>query len=236
MTDEEIRAAFDGSVFVTGQVASDLIDRGFGELLGVSVKNWEGLAAKGEFFEFDPSATCTAQKDRKMIEVKDSRVEVLSWSYRPIDGEKKKLSPAVTLLDRGEGKITVVYAGTPDAEHNYMEGFSFLNESRKRQFVEILSRAGALPIYYEGDEEVLLRAGRIKDGRLLAAFINLGYDPLEELDIVTEFTPTEISYLDSDGNEVKLDFVLDEGGKVKIKTELSPMYPLVLLLSRKKQK
>ncbi|MBQ8879853.1 MAG: hypothetical protein IJY69_03305 [Clostridia bacterium] len=231
MTDEEIKAAFRGSVFVTGQVASDLIDRGFGELIGVSVKDWEGIPAKGEFFEFDPSATCTAQKNRKMIEVKDSRVEVLSWSYRLIDGEKKKLSPAVTLLDRGEGGITVVYAGTPNAEHNYMEGFSFLNESRKRQFVDVLSRAGALPIYYEGDEEVLVRTGRIKDGRLLAAFINLGYDPLEELDIVTDFAPTEISYLDPDGREIKLVFVLDEGGKVKVKTELMPMYPLVLILS-----
>ena len=166
-----------------------------------------------------------------MIEIKNEKVEVLSWSYRQIDGEKKKLSPAVTLLDRGEGRITVVYAGTPNAEHNYMEGFSFLNESRKRQFVDVLSRAGALPIYYEGDEEVLLRTGRIKDGRLLAAFINLGYDPLEELDIVTDFTPTEISCLDPDGREIKLVFVLDEGGKVKVKTELMPMYPLVLILS-----
>lgn len=231
MTDEEIKAAFEGSVCVTGEVAADLIKRGFGEFLGVSVKDWEGMRAKGEFFEFDPSANCTAQKNRKMIEIKNERVEVLSWSYRPIDGEKKKLSPAVTLLDRGDGRLSVVFAGTPDAEHNYMEGFSFLNESRKRQFVDIFTRAGALPVYYEGDEEVLLRAGKIKDGRLLAAFINLGYDPLDELDIVTDFTPTEITYLDPNGREAKLDFVLGENGKVKVLTELSPMYPLVLIIS-----
>lgn len=230
MTDEEIKAVFRGSVFMTSQVAADLVKRGYGELIGVSVKDWEGMRAKGEYFVFDPSATCTAQKNRKMIEVWDSRVEVLSWSYRPIDGEKKKLSPAVTLLDRGEGRITVVYSGTPDAEHSYTEGFSFLNESRKRQFVDVLTRAGALPIYYEGDEEVLLRAGRIKDDRLIAAFINLGYDPLDELDIVTDFTPTEITYLNPDGKEVKVDFILGEEGRVKVLTELSPMYPLVLLI------
>ena len=230
MTDEEIRTAFEGSVCVTGQVAADLVARGFGDLLGVTVKDWEGMLAKGEFFEFDPSATCTAQKKRKMIEIKDDRVEVLSWSYRPMDGEKKKLSPAVTLLDRGNGKLSVVFAGTPDAEHNYMEGFSFLNESRKRQFVDIFTRAGALPIYYEGDEEVLLRAGRIKDGRLLAAFINLGYDPLDTLDLVCDFVPAEITYLTSDGKEERLDFTLCENGKVTVNTELSPMYPLVLLI------
>ena len=165
-----------------------------------------------------------------MIAVKDPRVEVLSWSYRPLDGENKKLSPAVTLLDRGEGKISVVFCGTPDAEHNYMEGFAFLNESRKRQFVDIFTRTGALPIYYEGDEEVLLRAGRIKDGRLLAAFINLGYDPLDTLDLVCDFVPTEITYLTPDGREETIDFTTSENGRVSINTELSPMYPLVLFI------
>jgi hypothetical protein len=168
-----------------------------------------------------------------MIEIKDERVEVLSWSHRPIDGQKKKLSTAVTLLDRGAGKISVVYCGTPDAEHNYMEGFAFLNQSRKRQFVDIFKRAGALPIYYAGDEEVLLRAGKIKDERLLCAFINLGCDPIDELELVADFIPEEITCLSPDGNEIKLDFSLSEGGRVKVMTELSPMYPLVLILSGK---
>ena len=215
---------------MTGQAADDLVKRGYGDLIGVTLNEWEGMLAKGEFFEFDPSATCTAQKNRKMIEIKDPRVEVLSWSYRPIDGEKKKLSPAVTLLDRGEGKISVVFCGTPDAEHNYMEGFAFLNESRKHQLVDIFARAGALPVYYDGDEEVILRAGRLKDGRLLAAFINLGYDPLDTFELVCDFVPTEITYLTPDGKEEKIDFTASENGRVSINAELLPMYPLVLFM------
>ena len=78
--------------------------------------------------------------------------------------------------------------------------------------------------------EVLLRAGKIKDGRLLAAFINLGYDPLESLDLVCGFTPAEITYLTPDGKEEKLNFTLGENGRVTVNTELSPMYPLVLLI------
>ena len=230
MTDEQIKAMFEGSVAMTSQVALDLISRGYGELLGVSVKDWEGMLAKGEYFVFDPSAGCTAQKDRKMLIPENDKVEVLSYSFRPIDGEKKPLSPAVTLLPRGKGKNTVVFAGTPNAEHNYMEGFAFLNESRKHQFIDIFKRAGALPVYYDGDEEVLLRAGRIRDGRLLASFMNLGYDPLCELDLGIDFTPSEISYLDPDGGEVVLDFEMTECGGVKVACELSPMYPLVLLI------
>lgn len=230
MTDEQIEAAFEGTVCVTGDAARDLIERGYGDLLGVSVKEWEGMLAKGEYFVFDPSATCTAQKNRKMLIPENDKLEVLSYSHRPIDGVKKPLSPAVTLLPRGKGKNTVVFAGTPDAEHNYMEGFAFLNESRKRQFIDIFSRAGALPIYYDGDEEVLLRAGKIRDGRLLAHFLNLGYDPLDELDVALDFTPSEIAYLDPDGGEVSLDFEMTECGGVKVFSELSPMYPLVLLI------
>ena len=76
----------------------------------------------------------------------------------------------------------------------------------------------------------MLRAGKIKDGRLLCAFINLGYDPLFELDLVMDKAPSEISYLNSDGEEVRLDFLLLEDGRVKVMTELSPMYPLILLI------
>jgi hypothetical protein len=104
-----------------------------------------------------------------------------------------------------------------------------LNESRKRQFIDIFNRAGALPIYYDGDEEVILRAGRIKDGRLLAGFFNLGYDPLEELDLVLDFTPNEITYLDPNGKEIDLEYTQSGEGKVKVKTKLEPLYPLVLL-------
>jgi hypothetical protein len=110
-----------------------------------------------------------------------------------------------------------------------MEGFAFLNESRKRQFVDIFTRAGALPIYYDGDEEVLLRAGRIKDGRLLAGFFNLGYDPLEELDLVLDFTPEQIDYLDPNGKEIGLEYTQGKDGRVKVQTKLEPLYPLIML-------
>lgn len=229
MTDAQIRAAFAGTVCMTSEVASDLIDRGYGDLLGVAVKDWTGIAANKEIFAFDLSSGCTKQKECRMLEIQKEQVETLSWSARFIEGENKKLSPAVTVLKRGDEKYSVVFAGTPKARHNYMEGFAFLNESRKRQFVDIFTRAGALPIYYDGDEEVLLRAGRIKDGRLLAGFFNLGYDPLEELDLVLDFTPEEIDYLDPNGKEIGLEYTQGKDGRVKVQTKLEPLYPLIML-------
>lgn len=231
MTDEQIKSAFSGTVCMTYEAANDLCSRGYGDFLGVNIKEWEDVKPKGEYFEFDTSATCTAQKNRRILEIVNDKVEVLSYLYKLVDNKKMPISPAVTLLDRGNGKYTVVFAGTPNAEHNYMEGFAFLNESRKRQFIDIFSRSNALPVYYDGDEEVLLRAGFIKDGRLLATFFNLGYDPLDELDLVLDSTPKKIEYLDPEGNEINLDFVLSDNGKIKVKSELLPMYPLLLLIS-----
>jgi len=230
MTDSQIEEIFRGSVFMTSEVAEELSSRGYGELIGVSVRPWEGATVSGEVFLHDESLTCTRQKNFRELLPASDRVEVLSYAYHRRRGLKDKLFPAVTVLDRGEGRLSVVFCGTPDADHNYMEGFAFLNETRKEQLVSLLRRAGALPVYYEGDEEVLLRAGRLSDGRMLVALFNLGYDPLEELDLVFEQTPTEIKLLDKDGTEVALDFVLGEGGKVKVMTELQPMYPLVLLI------
>lgn len=231
MTDAEIQKLFEGSVCVTAEAAVDLIGRGYGDLLGVTVQDWEGMEATSEFFVFDPSCSCTAQKNRKMIEIQNDLIEVLSWSYRRVDGEQKKLSPAVTLLRRGAGRISVVFCGTPNAMHNYMEGFAFLNESRKRQLVDIFTRAGALPIYYEGDEEVILRAGRMKDGRLLCALLNLGYDPLTQIDVVTDFMPLSVTCLAPDGTEKAVDFSVSDDGKAALHCELSPMYPCVLFIN-----
>ena len=230
MTDQQIREAFEGTVCMTGEVAADLIDRGYGALLGVAVKDWSGIPATREFFEFDPTAACTKQKDCRMIEIEDDRVETLSWSARPMDGKYKKLSPAVTVLDRGEGKYSVVFAGTPNAQHNYQEGFAFLNESRKRQLIDIFNRAEALPIYYDGDEEVILRAGRIKDGRLLAGFFNLGYDPLEELVLGLDKKPVSISMMMPDGTQQPVKFSEKDGGMYTLDVRVEPMYPVILTI------
>lgn len=70
----------------------------------------------------------------------------------------------------------------------------------------------------------------MKDGRLLAAFFNLGYDPLDEIDIVLDFVPQEIKYLTPDGTPKCVDYILNTYRRVRLHTELTPMYPLVLLL------
>lgn len=230
MTDEQIKEVFDGSVFVSADAAMALINRGYGDLLGVNVEVWDGPTISAEVYD-EPSLTSTKQKNTRKITPINEKVEELSHCFRRISGKEREiLFPAVTLLDRGEGKISVVYSGTPDAQHTYGEGFAFLNETRKAQFVKLFKRAGALPIYYEGDVEMCLRAGRISDGRMLAAFFNIGYDPLETLTVYLEKEPTAISYLDNNGEEKLLEFNKTPDGFYEIDVRVEPMYPVILLI------
>lgn len=230
MTDEQIKNIFSGSVFATADAAMTLIERGYGDLLGVNVEVNEGPAVSAEQYNI-PSLTSTKQKNTRKITPVSDKVEALSHCFRKISGKEREiLFPAVTVYDRGEGKLSVVYSGTPNAQHTYVEGFSFLNETRKAQFIDLFKRAGALPIYYEGDVEMCLRAGKLSDGRMLAAFFNLGYDPLDSLTVYLEKEPSLIKMLDKNGKEVSVNFRKTEDGFYEIDTRSEPMYPVILII------
>lgn len=229
MTDGQIRDVLRGSVFATSEAAEQLIARGYGALLGVDVLPWNGGFLSGEAYG-SLSYVSTAQKNARKLVPTYPATEELSYSFRYESGEPVKCFPAVTVLERAPGKLSVVYCGTPDAEHNYMEGFAFLNESRKRQTVSLLRRAGALPVYYDGDAEICLRAGKVADGRLLVAMFNLGYDPVESAALYLEAPPSRITALDKSGHEVEVPFVHDGGGIYRLGAAAEPMYPLILMI------
>lgn len=230
MTDEQINDVFRGSVFVTAKAAEALAFRGYGKLLGARVEVWDGPKISAEMYG-EPSLRSTKQKNTMKIVPQADGVEELSHCFRAISGsEREILFPAVTVYDRGEGRLSVVYSGTPDAEHTYTEGFAFLNETRKAQFVKLFKRANVLPIYYEGDVEMCLRAAKLSDGRMLAAFFNLGYDPLDTLTVYLENEPSAILYLDKKGEEVPLTFEKTTDGFYEIGISVEPMYPVILII------
>ena len=230
MTDEQIKQLFEGSVIASADAANDLVERGYGDLLGVSLSMWDKGPLGAESFDAAGNLTCQRQKDRMLIVPESPRIEVLSHNIRVIDGKPTNLAPAVTLYPRDNGRISVVYCGTPDAEHNYYEGFAFLNESRKNQFISILKRAGALPVYYHGDNEICLRSGYLSDGTLLCAAFDLSYDPMDELDLYLEKAPSSIKLLCSDGSLKELEWKEQQDNIYSVQTKVEPLYPVVILI------
>ena len=236
LPDEEIKAMFDqGSVFMTAEVAKDLVARGYGALIGVTVEDYDfkkhGRMA-GEAFNEDASLTCQRQKGVAYLTPTSEKTETISYNFRQEDGAFVKVCPAVTKFMREDGKFTVVYCGTPDAEYHYAEGFAFLNETRKQQFISLLSEAGALPIYMPSDNELCLRAGYLDDGRLLAAIFNLSFDPEEKTVLYLEKEPKAIAYLNENGEQIPVSFKKNEEGFYAIDVACEPLYPTVLLISQ----
>lgn len=227
MTDEQINAAFTASVFLDGQSAKDLIERGYGDLLGVEVSEWDGRRVSGECFDENGYVACTSQKNLK--ELKLCGAEAVSYNYVMQDGKAKFLSPAVTKFTRPDGKISVVYCGSPTARFHYTEGFAFLNETRKAQFVSLLKEAGALDTYFVGDEEICLRAGRLTDGSLLVSMYNLGYDPADVV-LYLEKEPKTAKVMQPDGTLKDVKFEALGGGEYKFDAVAEPMYPVILII------
>jgi hypothetical protein len=171
-----------------------LKDRGFGEFLGVKVED-KNFTMGNEVFNKNPDYFCTRQKDSKLLVPLNNEVEELSHICVREGQNDLEFYPAVTRYKNKKGGSAVVYSGTPLAEFKYTEGFAFLNETRKKQFIEILKKANALPVYSDGDDEILLRAGVVSDGRMLVIAINLGFDPVDEINLYLEKEPKKITLL-----------------------------------------
>ena len=230
MPDGKIREAFAcGSVFVDGEAAAELVRRGYGDLLGVSVSE-NDTRIDGECFDLEGQIACTKQKNPKKLTVKNRAVEILSYNYAEEKDKANILSPAVTVLERKEG-LSVAFCGSPHAEFKYTEGFAFLNETRKRQLIALFSRAGVLPVYTDGDAEICFRAGRLPDGSLFTAVYPLGLDCAETLALRLETAPKSVALLHSDGRFRPVKYTFDNG-LCRVKTPVRPMMPILLKIGQ----
>lgn len=230
MSDGQIRAMLDGgSVFATWEAAADLCARGFADEVGVSVSAYD-KPPHGESFDGTLGETGTVQKNAHCLTPLDGRTEALSWCYRKKGVEIDLQSPAVAALAREGGRYTFTFAGEPKSNFFYTEGFSFLCESRKRQLITLLRRAGALPIYAETDNELCLRAGYLADGRMLAMLLVIGFDPEDAPTLYLEKEPKRMSRLEPDGSYTELSFTPLGDGLYTVDATVEPMYPLVLII------
>ncbi len=230
LTDEKLNKMFETSVFCDGLAAQILCERGYGELLGVRAEEWDLGVCHGETFDGTLDQCCTKQKNMKKLTVTDAAVEELSHNYFRKDGYAQLLSPAVTCLDRGEGRLSAVFCGSFTFSFDYMEGFAYLNESRKNQFVSLFKRAGALPVCCMGDDELCFKAGYLSDGRLLACVYPLGIDPADKLKLYLEKAPTEITLMMPDGTEQKVNYAPCGDNLYSVEVKVEPLNPVILFI------
>ena len=226
-SDDQIREFMRGALILSANAADKLNRRGFITHTGVEVYDWQGESVGAEFI-YDKRTT-SLWGNRAIRPVSDG-VEALSHAVHKVsDGEFVPLYPAVTAFKNPDGGETFVFGGTPDTPFKYFSAFSLLNETRKRQFVDILSREGNLPVYYPEDAEVYLRAGYLPNGKMLVALFNLSLDELEDIPLTFEKVPKSVCLLSPDGDLIPISFTV-EGSTLRIDYRVGVLEPIVLII------
>lgn len=230
-TDEELISILSGKVVLDGTAAVRFIKRGLGKYLGVDVKMRPADApnASGELFY--PKGQGKAQpKIREIIPLTDD-IKVYSDVYHLRDGVHKDiLFPGVTSYKNELGGTVVVFAGDTNFGFNLTEAFGFLNEVRKAQLAQILDDLGALPAYYPGDAEVFMKAGRMTDGKLLCAILNMSLDVLDELSLCVKGNVTKIEQLMPNGEYKSVEFA-QNGGSLTLGVTAQVFDPVILTIT-----
>ncbi len=229
LADAEIKDLLQGPVVLTSEIADRLNARGFAEYIGVKVQEWKGKQPSYEKILLN-GKQCALQKNSRQLLPLNDKVEKLSVVYNEVeDCDLEELYAASTLYRNPSGGTVIVFAGTPIAGFNYWEGFSFLTQSRKAQFIDLLKRFDCLPIYYVGDEEVYLKSAECADGRRFCAVFNLGYDVIEEIVLHTEEPVREIEMLCEDGSLKRCSF-REENGNTVVGEKAMPLNPVILFI------
>lgn len=227
--DEQVKEFMKGTLVLSAGAANKLNERGFKDYIGVEVSEWGKVVASGEQIGANIIA---CQYEKKRLTVCQDGVEVLSKAVRknPDTGVVETICPAVTRFKNSFGGEVIVFGGTPDMPYTYHTAFSLLNETRKKQMIEILSEKELIPLYYPEDGEVYLRAGYLENGEIMAAFFNIGLDQLEDTCFVCKKEVRRVEKLNPDGTREECEFTIEDG-IVRVSETMNTLMPVVLFVS-----
>ncbi len=229
-TDGELKDFLSGKVVLDGAAALRFQARGLGEYLGVSVRERgaEEKRVSGEIMY--PDGGCGALVNTRELTPLFDGVKHYSDAYHLRGGKDKDiLFPAVTGYKNALGGTAVVFGGNARYQYNLHEAFRMLNDFRKAQLVQILKDLDCLPVYYPEEAEVLLKAARMADGRMLCAVLDMSLDPVEELPLVFKDNVTAIKRLMPDGSYEPVSFTAD-GDRYTLSGTAEVFVPLILVI------
>lgn len=233
-SDAEIIKMLSGHIFLASNTAKYLIKRGFGEHLGVSVEDIppDDKRASVEIISENGNPCSKQMGLARLIPTSEATV-AHSWVVQTPNGAnaepKIPLFPGVTSYKNKLGGKVVVFSGTPEAKFVYTEAFSFLNESRKLQLIDLLKACGELPVYYPGDQEVYIKAAHTADGGLFVAFFNISLDPIDKIELVCDREVSSVEMLSPSGVFESAEFECVDG-VIEIDAPAPILSPQVMII------
>lgn len=230
-SDHDLISALSGPVFLASNTAKRLIERGFGKYIGVDVKPWVGQTPSYEKLYINNN-TCDVQQQYQQLIPLYPGVKIHSMVCHSVGGiDPVELFPGVTEYENELGGRIFTFCGTPKANYNLVEAFSFLNYSRKRQLIDLLSKTDQLPVHYPHDEEVYLRVADMQDNQIFCGIFNIGFDIIEETELVCTDPIAQVQMLMPDGTLNAVGFRQD-GNLCVVPVSAFPATPLILILTK----
>lgn len=231
ISDSDILEILKGTVVLASDTAKNLIDRGFGKYLGVDIREWRGKIPVREKLCLNGAFT-PIQRKAKEIVINSPETVAYSYVCNTTDYESyEELFPGSTMYKNSLGGTVIVFCGSPVANFNIVEAFSFLNYSRKEQLISMLRDSGELLVYYPGDEEVYFKCAEAKDNEVMIALFNTGFDIIENIELVCDFEAKAFKKLLPDGSTKKVDFK-NENGKYILNENAITLDPVVIFIER----
>ena len=230
LNDQELLEALSGYVFLSSDAAQNIIARGFGKYIGVQVREWQGKQPSGERIFVNGNSVSLQVGTKELVALNENAIAD-SMVYHTVDNiEFENLFPGTVVFKNELGGKIFTFCGTPKAEYNIIDAFSYLNYSRKQQLVKMMRGTGEMPVYYPEYEEVFLKVADIKDGGIFCAVFNISTDPIDNVKLFIEKTPQRIERLSPDGCLINIDFVR-EGEFYILNTPCNILDPAVLIIT-----
>ncbi len=230
-TDGEVLEFLKGTALLASDTAKNLVDRGFKKYIGVDVRDWNGKQPVREILSSNGAHMKIQMKLKELVPVSDL-VKAESYVCNTVDYENyERLFPGVTSFKNELGGTVFVFSGTPVADFNISDAFSFLSYTRKAQLINMLSSTDELPVYCPGDEEIYLKAADMPNGQLFCAIFNIGLDPIEKLELVCSFEASGFEKLMPNGEIKELSFVR-ENEKYILDTPCNTLDPVIVFIHK----
>ena len=230
--DAELERLLAGRVLLDGSAAIGLAKRGFGPLIGVEAKPWEGKPISLERYDFgvlnggtSASADLTARAAEAVVRSR------LFHRASPLSPECEEVGPGSILFrNRLGGCVFTIAASLPKSRPNLTQWY-YYNETRKLAVLAAIRELGgaeALSAYYPDDAETIFETGVAADGANVFVFDNLGIDTLENPEVVFAQAPGKVERLGNDGRWQPVEFDDLGDGRCRLKgTRVETLRPAV---------
>lgn len=223
-TDAELDEVVKKNLILDAVSAQMLIDRGYGEYLGVTLGKVPHFSYEREVARNLKMRHLITPNTRLLIPAEGA--ENVTELVKPAadgSGEITFIAPGMTKFRNKNNKDVYVWC-EPVTVSIYN-----LDPIRKLWLERICEEASDIPVKCTEDQDIMFRCGELSDGSLLATLINLSYDAMDEIPLVCRKAPASIKVLEASGEWQEAEYRI-ENGTIYIQKQLLSNLPLIMKL------